>query len=47
MYKFHHYYNNNRLFKAGFLIGTGFSFIISGSILGSIIIILGFNNMIK
>lgn len=32
MYKFHDYYNNNNLFKEGFLIGSGFAFIISGSI---------------
>ena len=43
MYKIRDYYNNSNLFRVGFLIGTGLAFIISGSI----IIILGFNNMIK
>jgi hypothetical protein len=32
MYTIYNYYNNNHLFKAGFLIGAGFAFMISGTI---------------
>lgn len=39
----YNYYNNNNLFKAGFLIGAGFAFMISGSLMS----LLGSYNMIK
>jgi hypothetical protein len=32
MYSVFHLYKNNNLFKAGFLIGSGFAFMLSGSI---------------
>ncbi len=28
MYRIYHYYNNNNLFRSGFLIGTGITLII-------------------
>jgi hypothetical protein len=39
----YHYYNNNNLFKAGFLIGAGLAFMISGTMFS----VLGSYHMIK
>lgn len=43
MHTIYHYYNNNNLFRAGFLLGSGFAFMICGSIMS----VLGSYNMIK
>ena len=33
MHTIYHYYNSNNLFKAGFIIGAGFAFMISCSLM--------------
>jgi len=43
MLTIYHYYKHNNLFKAGFLIGAGFAFVISGSIM----VLFGNYNIIK
>jgi hypothetical protein len=43
MFGVFHLYNNNSLFKAGVLIGSGFAFMISGALMGTI----GCYSMIK
>ena len=43
MLTIYHYYNNNHLFKAGFLIGAGIAFMISGTVLS----LLGSYHMIN
>ena len=43
MYTIYHYYNHNNLFKAGFLIGSGFAFMFCGSMF----VLLGNYSVIK
>ena len=51
MHTIFHLYKNNDMFKAGFLIGCGFTFMVAGSIFVTIggysMIKNGFNNILN